>query len=160
MSEKLIRKFSLPRKFIPIGRNRGRYDVYKDGKLYKQSYVHKIRRGKYIDRRGKTHVTKGLGAEGLKDSSKRILDEMSSSHKSRETKKPFAYQCEVDFVYLDTEGEEQPYSIRTEYYQDMDDCVEYMEGLLVDKEDSFDDSDYDINAFLIADIKFNVIYRD
>lgn len=160
MTDDLIRKFSLPRRFSPIKKNRGRYDVYREGKVYKQSYVHKIRKGKYRDKRGKEHDTEGLGAGGLKDTSRRILNDMAYYHKSRETRKPFAYQCEVDFTYLDNEDDERPYSIRTEYYQDMDDCLEYMEDLMMDKEETFDDSDYDINAFVHADIKFNVIYRD
>ena len=147
MSEGLIRKFSLPRKFSPIKRFRGRYDVYRNGKLYKQSYVHKLRKG-------------NLGTDTLKDSSQEILNEMGNYHKAGETKRPFAYQCEVDFVYLDNEDIEHPYSVRTEYYQDMEDCIDYMDSLMMDKEDSFDDSDYDINAFIQADIKFNVIYRD
>ena len=143
--EKFIRPFHFQHSTERIGSNKTKTEVFKDGELNKQCYVHKV---------------KDMYSGDMEDELIERADELAENYRNNisTSKEVFAFQFEASFTYNDKEGIEKDYTIRGNYHDNLEMAFNRFMEKFDEVDRKFEESDYDINEYTELDIYFNVIY--
>jgi len=136
MSNKPIREFSLPRHYTHFG-NYGRYEVKRQGKVYKHSYIWKDNNDGEI--------------EELAERTSFAVEQFKTRASNSSGRN---FQIETNFKY-EVEGEEYDYTIKTPFVETIEEAEDYMEFQMEEGQKKFIVSG--IKRFIRGDYLLNII---